>query len=320
MPSAAAAGEQLICYRNDPYSMSASRVLVGLPSAQLRRELSAAATSVFESLVTIPASGASQVPWFAGSASVVRLQCMLREKRPALYNAVVESEFGGTFQKFLSEVTGLALFFYDAPDFAMFPILGHLYNKHEGRCTLRSKAEALPKDLLVAEHWAVHFVPLELTAVAVRVAWEARPVSSPSSASATGSQETSAAEDGGAGTGFIAGPCVRTRHTRQLVDFVVAAAEAELPFATFISKNRLKEAARDAMRRSMPLIASHELSSTSHARGVCSSLSVASQSSASIYPGLCCTPSFSCPSLPTGCAIGGHAPCLLTSLVTPFSG
>ena len=242
-------------YRNDPYSQSAARVFVAMTANQLKCELVAFTLEVFHSLTTITLPS-NHRHWTAGSTSVVRLQCIVREKRPLLYHAVVDCTYRGTFQKFLIDAVHLQLFFYDEADFVELPVFRLLYNQHEGRCALLNKPLARQKDTKIAEHWDKQFVPQDLTALALRMAWQVRPEAQEelSRHSVRVFEEPVADLDSSAerlslsGLGGGAPRTFSRLFNRQFLDSVLAAVEVELPFSMFISKCRVREALRDVVR------------------------------------------------------------------------
>ena len=128
-----------------------------LNAEQLKHDLSALVLDIFRNLTTPPSSqnnlghsGGVDPFLSAGSASVVQLQRVVRERLATLYHSVVECAFGGAFETFLTAAVHLQLFFYDEADFVKFPVL-RLYHNNERRCAPHAKSVALVKDKLTAE-------------------------------------------------------------------------------------------------------------------------------------------------------------------------
>ena len=128
-----------------------------LNAEQLKHDLSALVLDIFRNLTTPPSSqnnlghSGGVAPFLsAGSASVVQLRRVVRERLATLYHSVVECAFGGAFETFLTAAVHLQLFFYDEADFVKFPVL-RLYHNNERRCAPHAKSVALVKDKLTAE-------------------------------------------------------------------------------------------------------------------------------------------------------------------------
>ena len=256
----------------------ASRVSTELKKIQLRFELAAATIDAFHRLVVVRGqqqpNGSDSLSWSAGSTSVVRLQGLVRERCPAVYEAVIEGEdFCGTFQAFLCDVVQLHLFFYDDLDCMAYPVLRLLHSRHEQRCAVCAKDTAIPWDVAVADYWASRFVPIELPILAWDIvsssaaAWPTDLVVEQPAAGETVPEsvtcqrdENSTVERGTRG------------RMRQLVHAIVTQSETFHPFSILISKNRLKDAAYAALRQTLFL-----MSSTAQQTSPCAPQAAASQ-------------------------------------------
>jgi hypothetical protein len=237
-----------------------SRVSTELKKIQLRFELAAATDDAFHRLVVVQGrtqpNGTESASWSAGSTSVVRLQGLVRERCPALYEAVIEGEdFCGTFQAFLCDVVQLHLFFYDDVDCMAYPVLRLLHSRHEQRCAVCAKDVAVPWDTAVAEYWASRFVPVELPTLAwdIVAASAAAWTSDPFAESAAAGEAVQPVPQCSARDDMAVERGTRGR-MRQLVHAIVSQSEALHPFSMLISKNRLKDAAYAALRQTLFLM------------------------------------------------------------------
>jgi hypothetical protein len=221
-------------YTHDPYSFFGPRIYTTWPDPEVR--LTDVTLSILSSILEQPDDDA--VCWTAGSASVVRLQCLVVAAEPDLYDEVVMKIFRGTFQSFLDSCTPVQYFFYDSTSLDRCAALGRLISQHEGRCSLKSKAEALRLDTAVALHWEEYFIPVELRDVAALVASRQK---SPSDTSSLGCSQTTESEASASTRSF-------GRSMRENVAAVMEECETHHPFSRLISKNKLKEAVQSLLR------------------------------------------------------------------------